>query len=524
MEHDRFDRLARALGSATTRRAGIGAAIAGAFGFIALTDNVRGRRDAEPAGPCGDGSGKQNRCSSNKECCTNFCDVVIRRCRCLARGETCKNNQSCCAGNACHDGVCSNTGPNPTTTPRPTKTPAATDTPTATATPTNTAVPTATPTGTLTPSPTPTATNTPLPTSTPTNTAVPTICTVCASGCTYSSVDAAIAASRANDVITIGPGDYPTASSFSWNLTLQGCAALGGTRYTVLLREADPSPGYVLRVSAGGSATIDNLTLFGNGQRDSKDGLVIAGPGVAVTATNLDLFSFGRYGAQVNAGALRTTGGAVQDNRTGIYLTGANAAYTGERTRFLGDTKTSKSAIRMNTTPAGTSMSASLSSGVANGFIDGAFMLEPSDGSLALTLDDVEVSDNSGKQGAAIDAGQGARITLKGVTTIHNNVTEPASTGGAVHLSVAVDTKGTQASLAVVGADVEFNRNKVSSYGTPCPECAGAIAIECNQKSQVDFSRIQAATYVNNSPVDCNITERAGGGVQVVPNCRYDAI
>lgn len=512
MEQDRFDRLARALGSATTRRAGIGAAIAGAFGFLALTDSVRGRRDAEPAGPCGDGSGKQNRCSSNKDCCTNFCDVVIRRCRCLARGETCKNNQSCCAGNACHDGVCSNSGPNPTTTPRPTKTPAATDTPTATATPTNTAVPTASPTGTLTPSPT------------PTNTPVPTICTVCASGCAYSSVDAAIAASRANDVITIGPGSYPTASSFSWNLTIQGCTALGGTKENVLLVEDDPSPGYVLRVSAGGSATIENLSLFGNDQRDSRDGLVVAGPGVTVTTTNLDILRFGRYGAQVNAGVLRTTGSIVQDNRTGIYLTGANATYTGDRTRFLGDSRTTKTALRMNAAAAGESLSATMISGFANGFTNGAFVLEPSDGSLALTLDGVEVSVNAGKLGAAIDAGQGAHITLKGATAIHHNVTEPASKGGAVHLSVAVDTKGTQASLAVVGPDVEFTRNSVTSYGTPCPECAGAIAIECNQKSQVDFSRIQAATYTNNSPVDCNITERAGGGVQVVPNCRYDAI
>ncbi|MFM9105628.1 MAG: hypothetical protein ACKOWF_02885 [Chloroflexota bacterium] len=523
MDQDRFDRIARVLGSPATRRASIAAAIASGFGFVALSDYVRGRRGAEPAGPCGDGSGKQNRCATNKECCTNFCDTVIRRCRCLSAGQTCKSSQSCCAGHACNNGVCSNTGPNPTTTPRPTKTPTATPgrkTPTTTPRPTKT--PSATPTATATVPPTATPTGTLTPSPTPTNTPVPGICTVCASGCVYTSVDAAIAASRANDVITIGPGTYPTSASVAWNLTLQGCAALGGTRYTVNLEEEDSAPGYVVKVSGGASVTIDNLVIVGNKQRNSRDGLIVDGAGTTVTATRADLFEFGRYGAQVIGGSLSMTDANIQDNRNGVYLTGANASFSGFRSRFLGAPNYSKTALIMAAAAAGASLSATVASSPVAGFIDGAFVLEPSDGSLTLTLNDTEVWDNRRSAGAAIDAGRGAHITLKGTTTIRSNTTASSTKGGAVRIAVDVDTKKPVASLSVIGPDVKFIRNKVENDGSPCQTCGGAIAIRCNQKGQVDFSRVQAATYTNNTPLDCSFT--LGNSTADVPNCNYDAI
>ena len=48
-------------------------------------------------GPCGNGSGKANRCEKDKDCCTRLCDQKRGRCRCKTLGEGCTDDRNCCA-------------------------------------------------------------------------------------------------------------------------------------------------------------------------------------------------------------------------------------------------------------------------------------------------------------------------------------------------------------------------------------------------------------------------------------------
>jgi DNA-binding beta-propeller fold protein YncE len=134
MDHSSFDRIARLLGGATTRRAGLRAALAGALG-IALADpadaaknastgvgdgggashgRTRGRDRVKPEGPCGDGSRKENACTKHKQCCTGICNMKAGkknldgkgRCRCIKRGGRCSTDTNCCSGLPCTDLVC----------------------------------------------------------------------------------------------------------------------------------------------------------------------------------------------------------------------------------------------------------------------------------------------------------------------------------------------------------------------------------------------------------------------------------
>ncbi len=130
--HSTLTRLTAKLGGLTSRRA-IGAAAAAALTSVAFLrsttmepDALANRRDNKPApeGPCGDGSGKDNRCKRNRDCCTNFCDTGIRRCRYKALGESCGNGEQCRPRSTCIDNICVTGSPVTSPTPAPTNTPA----------------------------------------------------------------------------------------------------------------------------------------------------------------------------------------------------------------------------------------------------------------------------------------------------------------------------------------------------------------------------------------------------------------
>lgn len=121
MDDARFDGLARLLAKAGSRRAGVRAAlglVAGAVAGLAAaeTDAKKGTGGPSAQGPCGDGSVKQNRCTRNRQCCTNICERNVKnkdkkgRCRCKKRGEACTEDRNCCVRGgqqmSCIDGIC----------------------------------------------------------------------------------------------------------------------------------------------------------------------------------------------------------------------------------------------------------------------------------------------------------------------------------------------------------------------------------------------------------------------------------
>ncbi|MFM9105213.1 MAG: hypothetical protein ACKOWF_00765 [Chloroflexota bacterium] len=102
MDHDRFDGLARWLGTRVSRRGSL-ASVAGAAVGITGRRSVTAGPAAE--GPC-PGGPKANRCTKHKECCTGYCHPKKQRCRCIRQGSRCKAGQTCCGALSCFDGSC----------------------------------------------------------------------------------------------------------------------------------------------------------------------------------------------------------------------------------------------------------------------------------------------------------------------------------------------------------------------------------------------------------------------------------
>jgi hypothetical protein len=117
MEQERFDRMVRLFGRATTRRAGIGTLAALAAGALGRSPE---QADAKPgkAGPCGNGSQKANQCKKHSDCCTGYCNKGL--CRGVELGGTCSTTRKCRGTAVCQDGRCvrkNNPGPGPGPTP-----------------------------------------------------------------------------------------------------------------------------------------------------------------------------------------------------------------------------------------------------------------------------------------------------------------------------------------------------------------------------------------------------------------------
>lgn len=128
VDHRRFDAFARALNlhAAGSRREALAATLASLLGLGPLSTGApaardrkgknkrrkRGRkreRGVSAEGPCGDGSGPDNRCEKDRQCCTKHCNKKKRRCRCLKEGQPCNNDRLCCpgrTGRTCQDGAC----------------------------------------------------------------------------------------------------------------------------------------------------------------------------------------------------------------------------------------------------------------------------------------------------------------------------------------------------------------------------------------------------------------------------------
>lgn len=186
MDERQFDRLSARLGAATSRRAGLTSimtALTGLGASVTLPDgstlagnaaHTRMRKHRpSPAGPCGDRGRKANACRKNDDCCTGVCDTSVGktnldgkgRCRCMRKGGACSANRNCCGSSMkCINGACRKPG-------------ACT-------------------------------------------------ATVCASGCPFTSVNAAYAAAADGATIYIGPGAYPTGFEVNKSITLAAC---GGT-------------------------------------------------------------------------------------------------------------------------------------------------------------------------------------------------------------------------------------------------------------------------------------------------------
>lgn len=110
MDEGRIERVARALGGATSRR-GAMAGVLAAMTTVMATPDLNARRGGGPGGGgknrCGRAKAK---CKDDRECCTGVCRPGSTggqgRCACLAGGKSCTVTKNCCNGFVCREGRC----------------------------------------------------------------------------------------------------------------------------------------------------------------------------------------------------------------------------------------------------------------------------------------------------------------------------------------------------------------------------------------------------------------------------------
>ncbi|MFM9108899.1 MAG: hypothetical protein ACKOWF_19610 [Chloroflexota bacterium] len=573
MDQTAFDRLARLLGGAATRRAGLRAALGalagGGAGTLAGTlaatlteaknkDNNtdrdtsrkgrgRGRghdgkdrgkdgREKTPGaeGPCGDGSIDQNRCKKHKDCCTGYCQRKHKgkngesRCRCKQAGRPCTENRNCC-NESCVDGFCGGrpTPPTPAVTIPTGKACVAERDTCAAANATCIPYDRGTKKGTYCLLPFEaqcTADDECVNASCSLGVCVNCSCNgcpsgecvadVCASGCQWSTVQAAIDDPASGDVIHLAPGTYDEDLTISGkNLTLVGCPggeavirnATVGTRAIVV---SDASRLELVDIviegnnnsmadDGGGIETSGDLTLcrytkirnnsgpdtYGGGVRLKSD-LGPGGPTLRVLDATAITGNHDSYGGGV---AIDLAGQViVQDNAViadnsadtyggGIYLNSAARAIIRGNARVTGNTTgTNGGAIFYWGGGNGTGLTDVpievsgnvLFDGNTSDSYGGAIGTGTCDsyGNETLAIGGNAVFSNNKALGAT--KGGGAIMSYYCRLAVTGNVKFTSNTaalaGGAVYMYSPGDTYGT---LLDISGDVEFTSNTADSYG-----------------------------------------------------------
>jgi parallel beta-helix repeat protein len=147
---------------------------------------------------------------------------------------------------------------------------------------------------------------------------------VCASGCTYSTIGAAVAAANANDTISVGPGTYgENVTLDKAGLTLQSTGGPAGTIVSAPVGSTAPA----IKLAASG-VTVNGLTITrdGNDPTQWNDTLSLGGvtvQGQAITGTTVEnsFITGNRTGIDVNNSNGHTiTGNTITNNRTGLIF------------------------------------------------------------------------------------------------------------------------------------------------------------------------------------------------------------
>jgi hypothetical protein len=314
MDQRSFDGLTRLLAGAATRRQGLRAALGALTGLAAADavaksgpgndqgkagkgrDRKKGGGNGKPGieGPCGDGSRKDNLCTKDKQCCTGVCRKGLKnkdgkgRCRCIRNGKACSEDKNCCKG-LCVSGICGGASGIPTGQ-------ACVDGDTCQDSNASCTTYFDTPdqgTFCLLPNGKSCAASTDCRSDACAGTCTAQVCTVCASGCPYTTVLEAVVIEAAGSTIRIDTGTYTEDVLVPHKvLTLTNCNgsevtlknATDDVRTLVLASASDTAPHPII--------TIRNLTITGSGTPVAGDATPVAptaGGGGIDAYTNLIL-------------------------------------------------------------------------------------------------------------------------------------------------------------------------------------------------------------------------------------------
>lgn len=463
MEPRAFDRIARLLGSATSRRAGLATALGAAFGVVAGRAADATRRDPKPEGPCGP-SGANNRCTKDKQCCTGYCKKGKKgrpgRCRCIVMGNPCGPGQQCCTDGACVDGVCKHVLP-PVATGQPCR---RKDT-CADAAATCQRYDSDDPGGTYCVLPVGAACSG--------NRdcysqdcsggiCAAVACTVCASGCPFSDLASAIASPPPDGRIKLAPGTWTnTGASFDIPQSMQ-IEACGGEPGVIVL----PSLYFVFNVTGGVTLTVKNIefgyvyqtTALGTAGSSAQamatlnvNGCTFQGGPESFSLSPSSYTTATLTNCTFNSAPVSSLGNAVGDPSS---MTFKNCTFTGE---ILGPVISIGGNIDVSLT------GCAVSGGTGGGIL---YTQSGSATTATVTLADTVVSGNSeslvggGGLGAFVEDGATVTVALGDGVSITGN-TAPAGRGSGI-LGWAMNGSV----VTITGAPGKVSGN------TPDPQCA----------------------------------------------------
>jgi hypothetical protein len=217
-------------------------------------------------------------------------------------------------------------------------------------------------------------------------------CTVCASGCRYATVQAAVADASAPSTITICPGTYTGNVTIDREVTLIGAGDGAGTGDTIL---QGTFGGRVVSIGVGITATLQRVRITGGGP-DVGAGIYNEGD---LTLTDCTLIGNDANG---NGGGIYNTGDSTLA-LAGCIITVNSAGGAGGGIYNAGVCTMESSSVTFNEAD-------SFGGGLSN---DGGVYFNA-----RMTLTDVTVSNNTGKIGGGIDNME--LLTLNSCTLEYN--------------------------------------------------------------------------------------------------------
>ena len=270
---------------------------------------------------------------------------------------------------------------------------------------------------------------------------------VCPSGCQYSQIAAAVAASQSGDTVAVAAGTYQGGFTIGVSLTLTGA----GANQTII-----KGGGPVVTIGAAGSTklnvSITGVTITGGVTQSSpisiplygKAGVEAAGGGIEITPDNIKKGSSGTPGATVTIASSVITGNRVAPTTLipspgGATCPGGLCKYAGA---YGGGIDNAGDLTLTNTTVSDNSAVSALASDSDGGGIENEM------GSLTIvdstfTANKAGVMPPNGRfaDSGAIDVDKGA-LTIRKSSVTHNSATvtaawpdsvESGAIGGAIH-------------------------------------------------------------------------------------------
>ena len=328
--------------------------------------------------------------------------------------------------------------------------------------------------------------------------------TVCASGCGYTTIAAAITASASGDYILVSDGTYSEKINYgNKNLTIVSINGAGSTKI-----QGDNTNNPVVTFSSGetASAVLDGFTI------DNQATASTATRGIAISASSAptikncvvegNTMSTGQNGAgiYINGGAATiqnsTVGGNAANKNScasgcGIYATAMSGPLTISNSTISENTATSVGAgiwLVSNgaqaTTITGTTFTNNTATQSGGAIYNNASILSIS-GSSSFTTNTAGLNQNGG---AIYSTGAAASTTIDGATFTSNS---SQSQGGAIYIT------GSTAATPLSISNSTFTSNTTTNYG-------GAIAMA---------TLTNPATISSSTITGSSTTSNKGGGI-----------